>query len=118
MSAYIYTPRAEVKEMVDGEKVARMSFAYKDFDCYAPASWFRSAGAQESAGLRAASKHNDNGVRYLACCDKFEEDAQVYEVKGQMRLKYLDYDFGGMKRVGVLKKHGRKWYIKFNTILG
>lgn len=116
MSAYIYTPRAEVKEMVTGEKVARLGFAYKDFDCFAPPSFFRSAGAQESAGQRAAAKHNANDVKLLA---EFEEGATVYEVKGSMHFKYSDYYLDEkVKRVGVMKKHGHKWYVKYNTILG
>jgi len=112
MSAYVYTPRKSVKEMATGQKVALLKFAYKDFDSFAPASWFRSAAVQESAGERAAEAHNKEGVRYLALGDKFEDGAPVYEVKNDnMRFKYLDYDFGGMEQVGVLRKLGRKWYI-------
>jgi hypothetical protein len=81
MGIYVYTPRAEVKQMEDGVQVARLTYAYKDFDAYrAPASWIRTAAVQESAGERAAAKHNSNGVSLLARCDKFEVGAPVYEI--------------------------------------
>lgn len=115
MSAYIYTPRAEVKQMKDGVKVARLGFAYKDFDCYAPPSFFRSASAQENAGVRAAEKHNANGVSLMACCDKFEVGAPVYEVlNNHMHFKYSDYYMDEkMKVVGHLAKRGREWYVEY-----
>ena len=116
MGIYVYTPRMEVKEMVNGEKVARLGYAYKDFDEYrAPKSWVASAGRQESAGLRAADRHNVNGVKLLARGDKFEVGAPVYEVNKQMRLKYLDHDMGGMRYVGELAKVGRKWAVKYES---
>ena len=116
MGVYIYTPRSETKKMLDGEQVARVSYAYKDFDAWnAPARWIRSAGAQERFGQKAADKHNANGVKYLAMGDKFEVGASVFRVEEgeQVRFKYYDCDMGGLEHVGELRKRGRKWYIKF-----
>jgi ABC-type tungstate transport system permease subunit len=116
MSDYIYTPRAEVKQMKDGVKVARLGFAYKDFNSYAPAAWFRSAGRQESAGQKAAEKHNAQGVSLLARCDKFEVGAPVYEIhNNHMHFKYSDYNMGNMEVVGEMAKRGREWYVKYNA---
>jgi hypothetical protein len=115
MGVYIYTPRTEVKEMIGGEKVARLSYAYKDF-CpdRAPASWLRSAKSKESFGQKAADKHNANGVKLLASGDKFAVGNPVFRVKNdKMRGDYNDCDYNGMEVVGELAKRGRKWYIKY-----